>query len=380
MEIIVFDHNANISGYRKRYEELCKFKDVKLTLVIPKYLDYYNGVKTPDAILENAQYETIILENTKNGKVHRGFYTDIIGLIKLLKKQPDIIYIFAEPEAFYALQIICLARMFSKNSKIILTTFININYYKTKYPYQWSFLYKWVYKYNIKRVHGIMTNTKIGFEMLRENGFKGRIAYEGLGVDLTQFRKKDVNLLKSNLKLNGFVVGFIGRIEYEKGLDTLIKAISLIKNNITVLIVGDGSYKNEIIELAKKHNVNLIVTKAVSHGGVADYYNCMDVFVLPSRTMSHWKEQFGRVLIEAMACGIPVIGSNSGEISNVISNAGLIFNEGDENDLSKNIVKLMKNDSLRNELIKLGKEHVGQNYTWDRIALKLYGMCQDLVS
>jgi glycosyltransferase involved in cell wall biosynthesis len=101
----------------------------------------------------------------------------------------------------------------------------------------------------------------------------------------------------------------------------------------------------------------------------------LDVLALPSRTTPRWKEQFGRVLIEAMSCGIPPVGSDSGEIPNVVGDAGLIFPEGNVNALADRLRTLSVNPDVAARLGEMGRERVIRNYTHRRIAgdtLNLY--------
>ncbi|HET7377731.1 MAG TPA: glycosyltransferase, partial [Anaerolineae bacterium] len=109
-----------------------------------------------------------------------------------------------------------------------------------------------------------------------------------------------------------------------------------------------------------------------------EYCHSIDVLVLPSRTKSNWKEQFGRALVDAMACGVPVIGSNSGEIPNVIGDAGLIFPEGDVDALSEYLIKLQNNPALRADLAKRGRQRVLDHFTQAKIARKTYEVYQRL--
>jgi glycosyltransferase involved in cell wall biosynthesis len=99
-----------------------------------------------------------------------------------------------------------------------------------------------------------------------------------------------------------------------------------------------------------------------------EYYHRLDALVLPSRARAHWKEQFGRVLIEAMACGIPVAGSNSGEIPHVIGQAGLLFPEEDVEALRAHLRNLIADQGLRRALANKGRERVLQHYTQKAIA------------
>jgi glycosyltransferase involved in cell wall biosynthesis len=98
------------------------------------------------------------------------------------------------------------------------------------------------------------------------------------------------------------------------------------------------------------------------------FYHGLDVLVLPSRTRPNWKEQFGRVLAEAMACGLPVIGSTCGEIPNVIGEAGLLFPENDASALSGQIQMLLNNEEVRQELGELGRARALDRFTMAKIA------------
>jgi glycosyltransferase involved in cell wall biosynthesis len=96
-----------------------------------------------------------------------------------------------------------------------------------------------------------------------------------------------------------------------------------------------------------------------------------DVLVLPSRSTAGWKEQFGHVLIEAMAMGIPVVGSDSGEIPNVIGRGDLVFGEGDAIALARILRRLVEDEEWREEVREYGLDRVERLYTHDRIAERL---------
>ena len=112
----------------------------------------------------------------------------------------------------------------------------------------------------------------------------------------------------------------------------------------------------------------LVIINAVPHHDVPRYMNAMDALVLPSRTTPHWKEQFGHVLIEAMACGTPVIGSDSGAIPEVIDSAGLIFPEGDIDALAQHLRRLASHRDESRRLSQAGLARVHALYTHDTIA------------
>jgi glycosyltransferase involved in cell wall biosynthesis len=110
------------------------------------------------------------------------------------------------------------------------------------------------------------------------------------------------------------------------------------------------------------------------------FYGSLDVLVLPSRTRPNWKEQFGRVLVEAMACGVVVVGSDSGEIPHVIGEAGLIFPEGDAGALRRQLTRLWDNPDLRIELSRRARQRVLDHYTQERVALATFAVYQEMLA
>src|SRR5205823_4123762 len=99
--------------------------------------------------------------------------------------------------------------------------------------------------------------------------------------------------------------------------------------------------------------------------------NALDVLALPSWTTDRWKEQFGRVIIEAHACGTPVIGSSSGAIPEVVGQGGLIFPERDPATLASAITRLYGDAALCRELGEQGRKQVEQQFTWQRVAERM---------
>ena len=110
------------------------------------------------------------------------------------------------------------------------------------------------------------------------------------------------------------------------------------------------------------------VVTGVSHSEVPRYLNAMDVLCAPSQTTAHWREQFGRMIIEAFACGVPVIGSDSGEIPQVVGNAGVLVAESDVSLWTGKIGELVENLPLRSELSSAGLERARSLYAWSHIA------------
>ena len=85
----------------------------------------------------------------------------------------------------------------------------------------------------------------------------------------------------------------------------------------------------ELSAFGAAHPGRVRVLTDVGHDDVPEHLNAMDLMCAPSQTTRRWREQFGRMLIEAMACGVPVVASRSGEIPHVVGDAGLLVDEAD---------------------------------------------------
>jgi glycosyltransferase involved in cell wall biosynthesis len=177
------------------------------------------------------------------------------------------------------------------------------------------------------------------------------------------------------------VVGFVGKITSQKGILDLIEAVSQVNRRIQLLIIGNGDLRGEVEDRVRSLGLGrqTIIINAVPHSEVPDYLNCMDLLVLPSVTLPHLREQFGRILIEGMACEVPVLGSDSGEIHTTIGKAGLIFREGDVRDLKEKIEAFIRNRNLRAMLAGKGRKRVLEHFTWQKISEKQYQVYRDLM-
>jgi glycosyltransferase involved in cell wall biosynthesis len=126
-----------------------------------------------------------------------------------------------------------------------------------------------------------------------------------------------------------------------------------------------------------------IVSRLCWHGrlpstAMPGFYRGLDLFVLPSRTTASWKEQFGRVLVEAMACGVPVIGSTSGEIPHVMGDSGLLFAEDDLAALVGHLQRLMANHTERMALGKAGRQRALTHFSMVSVAERTVAVYQQL--
>jgi glycosyltransferase involved in cell wall biosynthesis len=207
--------------------------------------------------------------------------------------------------------------------------------------------------------------------VLRQQGYRGGVSIMPLvGLDARYFYPKPVPELRARLGLQGIVIGYVGRLIPAKGVDTLLYAFARLAAPAQLLILGSGIEKNNLRALAESLDVadRCHFVDHVNYDSVADYINAMDVLVLPSRTTTQWKEQFGRVLMEAMGCKVAVVGSDSGAIPEVIDKAGYIFPEGNVDALAAILNRLTTDASVRQKIAECGYRHVLANYGVEHLA------------
>lgn len=172
-----------------------------------------------------------------------------------------------------------------------------------------------------------------------------------------------------------FTVGFAGRLVEEKGVRDLVAAAGRLHKPTRVLFVGDGKLRAELTRMTHT-GVDIEILSDVSHQEMARAYSRMDVLVLPSRSTPTWTEQFGRVLVEALWCGVPVVGSESGEIPWVVTatGGGICFPEGNIDALASVLRDLEANPEKRNRLARTGREAVERLFSLAAVAEVLDGV------
>jgi glycosyltransferase involved in cell wall biosynthesis len=172
-----------------------------------------------------------------------------------------------------------------------------------------------------------------------------------IGVDEDYFHPdtRERERIRSKLELNGFVVGFVGRIIWEKGVLDIANAIGRLPEDVHFLVVGRGNDMNRLMDIASKSGweKRLRLIGQVSHADVPSYMRAMDCLVLGSRTTEGWVDTFPNVVAQAMATGLPVIGSNSGAIPFMLGDRGLLFQEGSVDEIVEHVMSLRSDEILR---------------------------------
>jgi len=360
MKVLMISKACVRGSYQKKLEELAKFEDIQLTAIVPPYWREKGHTITLERS-HNTGYDLTVEKMAFNGHFHLHFYPGLGEHVRRLR--PQIVHIDEEPYNFATFHAVRLAQ--SADAKPLFFTWQNL---LRRYP----FPFNWMEQYNYSHSAHAIAGNRDGVDVLRRKGYQGPVTLiPQFGVDPDQYRP---SIDQAGVDSPCFRIGYAGRLVEEKGVDLLLKAVAGLRGNWRLSILGDGPDKTRLIELSGGLGVEDRVTfqDPVPTSEMPTYYRELQALVLPSRSRPNWKEQFGRVLIEAMSCGIPVVGSDSGEIAHVIGDAGLIFPENDEEQLRTSLDRLMRDRELRTSLAIKGRERVMQHYTQRIIAEATY--------
>lgn len=389
MKILVASHTYIVDLNCEKLRALSQINSgVEVTVVVPKKWKP-GGVQ--NKIIETqyrdeGAFRIVPISNFSQN--HQGLLTFGADLITLLQQfRPQVIQVEQGSRSLAYTQMIALNQLLGLKAKNVFFTWWNL-------PYDLKLPISLLEKYNLNHSHGIISGNQDGAEILQQRGYQGSIkVMPQLGVDESLFTPKPQPELAAKLGISSddFVVGFVGRFVPEKGLLTLLQAlVSLKEKSWKLLLLGRGILQEELIKITTENNIQdrVIWVESVPHDEVANYINLLSTLVLPSETTYKfktltsvgWKEQFGHVLIEAMACQVPVIGSDSGEIPYVIGDAGLIFPEGDVKALANCLSQLIEKPDLAKNLGEMGYQKAMVKYTNKALAKQQFEFYQELVN
>ena len=366
LKILAISHACVTDVNQQLFVELARIGDNQIELVAPSsWKSEYSSTPQNLKLLDSVNFPVHSFPVYFSGNLTLHFYKG--ALAKIFRKfDPDVIFIDQEPWAFSTAQWLSLAVRFKKPTVI----YTKQNIYKN-YPLPFRILEKRCYSI----AKSIMVINKETEDVLRKKGYTGPAPELAHGCDLSLFYPGDTAEMRKKLGLTGTVLGYMGRLVPDKGIDVMIRAaIKLRETNqdISLLIVGSGEEDASLKELVASSSLplNVVFTGSVPHREAGDYMRCMDIFVLCSRTRSNWKEQFGRVIVEAMACGVPVVGSDSGHIPVLIeqTEGGLVFKEDNVEDLKDKIQQLINNPNTREQMALSGRKYVSEHFTHKAVA------------
>ncbi len=358
------------SSYRAKLRCLADRADIEIGVVIGPAWGPWAFEEDP----ADANLSIFVLSQVFNGRNHFHWYRGLTQVIDTFK--PDLLHIDEEHYSVVTAQAVYIASR--RGIPAIFQSWQNI--YK-RYPWPFSGIERFVFN----RVVAGIAGTESIAQVLRQKGFAKPIAIIPLGTDTELFYHDPNPGYRTRWGLeNRYAVGFVGRLVESKGLEDLLHAAAPLFSqypDLALVVAGQGPYRDaaQAWLATQGWSDKVIWIPWLASHEMPKLMNSLDVLVVPSRTTPRWKEQFGRVITEAMAVGLPVIGSSSGEIPQVIGDAGLVFPEGDATKLSEQISRLYHDAALRQRLSSDGQTRVAAHFSQEVIATRLYALYQELL-
>lgn len=366
MKVLILSKALVVGAYQRQLRWLASEPDIDLVAVVPPYWTEPGVGRVDLERIPPNGYRLLVQDIALNGHFHLYRWR---GLGRLLRSErPDVLHLDEESFNWATCQGMWWGTRIG--ARCLFFNWANI-----RRPLPPPFC--WFERYNLSHAAYAVAGNREAASILREKGYRGPLAViPQFGVDVEVFYPGGKRLGPE------FVVGYVGRLVPQKGVLDLLEAVARMPSNVRLRLIGGGSLEPELrrrsTALGMEHRVEFL--GRVPSSALPQLYRELDVLVLPSRTTPNWKEQFGRVLIEAMACGVPVVGSDSGEIPNVVGEAGLLFPEGDVEALQDRLRTLFEDAALRRELGVRGRERVLAHYSQERVARAYVGVYREIGS
>ena len=348
MKVLTIAHNAVAGSNRRRTEALSNLPDVDVSLLTPRWW-FEEGRRIE--VSHAAPWRVGRTLFTGNGTR----YLYVTGLIEAIRRtQPDVIDLFEEPFSLVALQTLLLRDLLAPRAALVFYSAVNVHR-------EWRWPYRAIERLILRRADGAHAPNQDVPPILRAKGLlAGKpLSVIPLGVDVERFAAAEPSSLPG---IPSPRIGFVGRLEPVKGLDVLLDAMQLLTTSASLVIAGEGSEKGRLMPRLRSQGVHVL--PPVSYDNMPAVLKGLDVLVLPSVTiLPLHREQFGRVLVEAMAAGVPVVGSSSGAIPEVIGDAGLVVPERDPRALAQAIDRVLTEPGLRQTLVERGRRSASTTTT-----------------
>lgn len=369
MKLLVVSHACVTAINQQFYASVEAASGWQITLVVPsRWKNNYSDRITPER-WPDFKGELIELPVWRPGSIPLHTYQSLFTTL-LRQQNPDAIYVHNEAYAASTFQVF-LANRLSLNRPIGFYSAQNI---LKNYPLPFQLFEQQVFQ-GSQFAFPVSTSVQ---QVLEAKGCRAKLQCLPLSINTDLYAPKPAaKVLAQELRQSAeeVIVGYLGRITEEKGLKTLLYALYQIQSQPwRLVVVGAGPYEQAFDGLAKQLGLSdrIIRVGYIAHEKAPLYLAAFDLLVLPSETRSNWKEQFGRVVIEALSCGTPVVGSDSGEIPHLLhqTGGGLVFPEGHASALGQRLTELITASSQRQLLADQGRKQVFEQFTNEVICQK----------
>ena len=351
LRVLRISKSGVVTAWRER-ERLLRAKGADLTLVTAvRWEEGGSTVTFTDA------GDGFVVPLRTYGRHPNLFVYDPRGLWRTLgSTRWDLIDMHEEPFGLAVAEVLALCRLRSLRIPFVVSSAQNID---KRYPPP----FRWFERWALRRAAGAYTCNVEAGEILRRKGLRGSPVLLPLGVDVGRFEPEDHEPPSGALR-----VGFVGRLIPHKGVDVLLHAVAR-DDRMRVEIFGAGPELEALTASAVRLG---IADRVTFHGHVEDEdipatYRRFDVLAVPSVPTPGWVEQFGRVVVESQASGIPVVASASGALPDVVGERGLLVPPGDPEALHTALGRLLDEPGLWGGLRDAGIAG-SERYSWGTVA------------
>lgn len=333
---------------RSVYKALTEKYDVDVHLVIPRALRIGGKLRLSRPSHYQSFQTTFLDSNGKSGRLLR-----LRGLAKLIRRySPTHLLVDSDPASFLVRDVVHAARRIQPKIWAMTAENLERNYLReaaagakrgSPYAATAGLVAHVLWRSNLPSIDHVFTFSTDGTKAMSKLGFAGRITKIPAGVDAALFYPYDADktsAIRHRLGLRSKTIAYFGRLSPEKGIDCLVDALADLRGLPWQLLLDrfamyETEYGGAVLQRIRSLGiVDRMVSFDAVHEEMPDYMNAADVVILPSIATPKWKEQYGRVIPEAMACGRIVVGSDSGAIPEVLGNAGFLFKSGDSSALA----------------------------------------------
>ena len=296
------------------------------------------------------------------------FLYDPAPLWRLLGQDWDVLDLHEEPFALATAEVLALRALRRSRVPYLLYSAQNID---KRYPPP----FRWLERWSLRGASAVSVCNAQAGQIVRRKGLSGRPVLIGLGVDLAHFSPGPP---RPSTLGRAVRVGYVGRLAPHKGVDVLLEAVAR-DPRLTLAIAGAGPDEAALRSRAAEPDLagRVEFAGAVETADLPEFYRGLDVLAVPSLSTPGWLEQFGRVAVEAMACGTPVVASDSGALPDVVSEAGLLVPPGDSVALAAAIGRVGTDPDLSGTMRSTGIARASA-YDWDVIGEQYVSMYEDV--
>ena len=351
---------------RLRYYPLAQRDDVELHLLVPAVWHQFGRTIVADPSDDpGITVHVLPIRLPRAGPMswYLHFYP---GLRKLIREiDPDVVHLWEEPWSVVAMQ----ARLLKGRAAMVMEVDQNI---LKRLPPPFEFIRKRV----LQNTDHVLSRSPDATAVVRARGYDGPVSPIGYGVDLSNFRPDVPPMLPPPVRPD-FRIGYVGRMVVEKGLDDALDAMAQAKTPVSLALMGEGPHearlRERIAELGLGERVS--IRGWGKPADVASFLRSLDAMILLTRTTNAVREQFGRVITEAQACGVPVIGSTGGAIPDVVGEGGWIVPESDPAALAALIDRIAADPAEMQMRAQAAQTNVMKRFTYDAVAGDLVAAC-----